>query len=669
MSVPNTTITVHRLRMDSSRIVLCALLLCVACTQTDRTSRAPAMALDSVPPIPSFLLARDLEERERNATSSVVHDFQFTDRRAASGITFVNRIVDDAGRAYKAVHYDHGSGICAADVDLDGKTDVYLLTQRGTNELWRNVGGGKFADITASSGLNLPDAIAAGCAFADIDNDGLPDLFVSTVRHGNHLFKNLGGGTFRDITADAGVGYVGHSSGALFFDYDGDGLLDLLVANVGVYTSNEKGAGGYFVGLADAFHGHTHADRAESSILYHNDGAGHFTDVSKRMGFDDRSWSGDATVIDVNNDGRPDVFMLNMQGENHLWLNENGTHFRDATKTYFPRTSWGAMGTKVFDVNGDGKLDLFVTDMHSDMFDEVAPGDWIREASKSASSYMPADLFPTGRDQFIFGNSLFLNTGAATPTPFREVSDSLGVETYWPWGPSVDDLNADGWDDILVIGSMNFPYRYSTNSVLLNETGHHFMHAEFTLGVELRPYGATEQPWFQVDCSTSGADRTSKTCERCLQSDAAAAGCRADSLTGHFTMMAARGSRSAVIFDIDGDGDLDIITNEFNAGPQVLISDLAARHPVHALSVRLRGTTSNRQGLGAQVTVVLPDARRVLKVMDGKSGYLSQSDLPLYFGLGGADHATTIEVRWPSGKTQRYPGPVKAGQTLTIVEP
>ena len=90
---------------------------------------------------------------------------------------------------------------------------------------------------------------------------------------------------------------------------------------------------------------------------------------------------------------------------------------------------------------------------------------------------------------------------------------------------------------------------------------------------------------------------------------------------------------------------------------------------MHALSVRLQGTTSNRQGLGAQVTVVLPDARRVLKVMDGKSGYLSQSDLPLYFGLGSADRATAIEVRWPSGKMQTYPGPVKAGQTFTIVEP
>ena len=123
-----------------------------------------------------------------------------------------------------------------------------------------------------------------------------------------------------------------------------------------------------------------------------------------------------------------------------------------------------------------------------------------------------------------------------------------------------------------------------------------------------------------------------------------------------------------MIFDVDGDGDLDIITNEFNAAPQLLVSSLASTKPLSALSVRLKGTKSNRQGLGAKVTVVLPDQRRILKVMDGKSGYLAQSDLPLYFGLGTADHALSIEVRWPSGKTQTMAGPVKAGQTIVIVE-
>jgi hypothetical protein len=144
--------------------------------------------------------------------------------------------------------------------------------------------------------------------------------------------------------------------------------------------------------------------------------------------------------------------------------------------------------------------------------------------------------------------------------------------------------------------------------------------------------------------------------------------CRHRDPQGRLTLMGAVGSRSAVLVDLDGDGDQDIVTNEFNGPPQLLWNDLAGRHPVHFLSIRLRGTASNRQGIGARVTVVLPDGRRLVRVVDGKSGYLSQSDFPLYIGLGAATRADTVEVRWPSGKGQVAPGPHPTGQTLEIVE-
>jgi len=593
----------------------------------------------------------------------VVHDFRFTDRRQASGITFENRIVDDAGKAYKLAHYDHGSGLCAADVDGDGLPDLYFVTQLGTNELWKNLGGGRFVNITVPAGLESPDAVAVGCAFADIDNDGDPDLFVTTVRHGNRLFENLGHGTFRDITTQAGVGYVGHSSGAVFFDYDGDGLLDLFLTNVGVYTSNARGPGGYYLALGDAFLGQLHPERAEASILYRNLGGNRFKDVSRDVGLVDLSWSGDATAFDVNDDGFPDLYVLDMQGGNHIWLNEGGKHFRDATADYFPKTPWGGMGVKVFDFDGDGRLDLFVTSMHPDMWVNIPPGDWTAEGRKSDTSQVAGRLFPTGKARFLFGNELFANRGGGR---FEEVSDAVGVETYWPWGPSVDDFNADGWDDIFIAAGMNFPYRYGINSLLLNEGGQRFLPSEFVVGVEPRPNGATQQVWFTLDCN--GADRGHPFCGACAHPESLAGACRVDA-AGHLTMMGSRGTRAAVALDLDGDGDIDIVTNEFNAGPQVLVSDLAQRHPVHMLAVRPRGTRSNREGLGAQVAVLLPDGCRLLKLLDGKSGYLSQSDLPLYFGLGDADHAAAIEVRWPSGRRQSVAGPLKAGQTIDVVEP
>jgi len=213
---------------------------------------------------------------------------------------------------------------------------------------------------------------------------------------------------------------------------------------------------------------------------------------------------------------------------------------------------------------------------------------------------------------------------------------------------------------------MNFPHRYGINSVLLNEAGGHFLPAEFLLGVEPRPNGAMQQVWFTLDCG--GADRGSLMCAACFEPGGAALGCRHEA-GGHVRVMGSLGTRAAVILDLDGDGDLDVVTNEFNAPPQVLVSDLAQRRRVNFLQVRLRGTRSNREGLGAQVTVVLPDGRRILKAMDGKSGYLSQSELPLYFGLGDADHAASLEVRWPSGRRQTIAGPVAGSRTIDIVEP
>ena len=624
---------------------------CVLLLQSCRSSRTPA-----------WLAERARQEAELAARSPVPHDFRFTDRRQESGITFENRIVDDAGKSYKLAHYDHGSGLCAADVDGDALPDLYFVTQLGTNELWKNLGNDRFEDITARAGLAMPDEIAVGCAFADIDNDGDPDLFVTTVRHGNRLFENLGTGTFRDITAQAGVGYSGHSSGAVFFDYDGDGLLDLFVTNVGVYTSNARGRGGYYVALEDAFTGHLHPERAEASTLYHNLGGNRFKDVSRDVGLVDLSWAGDATVFDVNDDGFPDLYVLDMQGGDHLWLNEGGKRFRDAAAQYFPKVPWGSMGAKVFDFDGDGRLDLFVTSMHPDMWVNIAPGDWTAEGRKADTATVAGGMIPEGKGRFLFGNELFANRGGGR---FEEMSDSVGVETYWPWGPSVDDFNADGWDDIFITAGMNFPYRYGINSLLLNEGGHHFLPSEFVLGVEPRPTG-TQQVWFTLECK--GADQGNRWCSACAHPESMGKACRLDA-AGHLTMMAARGTRSAVALDLDDDGDLDIVTNEFNSGPQVLVSDLAQHHSFHFLKVRLRGTRSNREGLGAQVTVVLPDGRRILKLLDGKSGYLSQSDLPLYFGLAGADHAASIEARWPSGRRQSVTGPLKSGQTIDVVEP
>src|SRR5712692_2349902 len=208
----------------------------------------PDSGVDSLP-------ARKKAQMETVNQFKVFYQFQFTDKVKESGITFVHHIEDDAGRHYKPVHYDHGSGIAIADVDGDGLLDIYFVNQVGGNQLWKNLGGGRFQDITAAAGVAVPGRISVSASFADIDNDGDADLYVTTVRGGNMLFENDGHGHFKDITAASGLGYSGHSSGAVFFDYDRDGLLDLFLVNVGRYTTNTVAGEGYkyYLAFEDAF--------------------------------------------------------------------------------------------------------------------------------------------------------------------------------------------------------------------------------------------------------------------------------------------------------------------------------------------------------------------------------------------------------------------------------
>ncbi|HEY4588236.1 MAG TPA: ASPIC/UnbV domain-containing protein, partial [Thermoanaerobaculia bacterium] len=209
---------------------------------------------------------------------------------------------------------------------------------------------------------------------------------------------------------------------------------------------------------------------------------------------------------------------------------------------------------------------------------------------------------------------------------------------------------ADGWDDVVITSSMNFPFRYGVNSLLLNDRGKIFRDSEFILGVEPRRGGRTHAKLIDMDCGGEDADNPL---------------CKGHK--GTVTLMSALGSRSSVIFDLDNDGDLDIVTNDFNSEPMVLISDLAQKKPnLRWLKVKLRGTVSNRDALGARVRVKA-GGQTYTQWNDGKSGYLSQSDMPLYFGLGEAQKVDSVEVTWPSGRTQTVAAPKVNGE-IEIVE-
>lgn len=604
---------------------------------------------------PEWIDERRSEQLENAADIDAFTDFAFTDRIEESGIEFVHRATHDAGKYWKPNHYDHGNGIAVADVDGDGLSDVYFVSQVGPNGLWRNLGEGRFEDITDEAGVGLADRIGVTASFADTDNDGDPDLMVTTVRHGNAFFENEGQGRFRDITVEAGLDYSGHSSSIEFFDFDRDGLLDIFLTNVGIYTTDEVEYHGdpeqqeepYYVGIRDAFGGHLFPSKSERSILYRNEGQNRFHDVSEQTGLLDESWSGDATPLDVNRDGWLDLYIVNMQGNDEYYENVEGKRFERRSREVFPKTPWGAMGVKSFDYNNDGRMEIYVTDMHSDMW-ELSKGILgSSEKERPADNVMPESYLRSG-GMSIFGNAFFVRRDEDA---FEDVALEVNAENFWPWGLSVGDLNADGFLDAFVCSCMNLPFRYHVNSLLLNERGERFRDAEFVLGVEPRRDGRTAAPWYELDCS--GADAGHDLC--------------ADR-EGRVVVWGAIGTRSAAIFDIDRDGDLDIVTNDFHTRPMVLISNLSDSKPdLNFLEIRLEGRPSNRDGLGSRVEVHAGD-RVFTQVHDGQSGYLSQSSLPLYFGLGSNSTVEQVVIEWPSGTRQTLAGPIKTNQRLTVTE-
>jgi hypothetical protein len=560
----------------------------------------------------------------------------FQERARAAGIEFrMNNLPMEQGERFRINLYDHGSGLAVGDYDNDGRDDIYFLNQRGTNALYRNTGNGSFADVTAKAGVALGDRVSVGATFADYDNDGFEDLFVTSTRGGNVLFHNRGDGTFANVTAAAGVTHVGHSQTAVFFDYDNDGDLDLFLTNTAHWTRDVVNVvnGNYYEGkesLPDLMTSPT-----EDNILYRNNGDGTFSDVTAAAGLRGRGWAGDVAVFDYDEDGFIDLFVPSMFGRGQLYRNSGHGTFTDVTTETLGRTSHGAIGTKVFDYDGDGRLDLFVVDMHSDMWMGLDAQERSREAAKEyehrrflTSSGPTVDESAPGfvegqrkefaqhgedYDAMLFGNGLYRNLGGGK---FSETAVAAGLETFWPWGIATGDFDDDGHEDVFITAGMGYPFYYWPNSLMMNNGDGTFRDRGASLGVE-PPIGGTSQ-------------------ERPISG-----------------RLAARSSRSAAVADFDGDGRLEIVTNNFNDRPYFFANRFARRN---YLALRLTGSRSNRDAIGAVARLWTGNTVMVRQV-NPAGGYLAQSSKTLHFGLGDRTKVDSIEIRWPRGTTQTLKNP------------
>ena len=571
----------------------------------------------------------------------------FKDIATEAGITFKMAFLPkEQGYNFKTNLYDHGCGVAIADFDGDGYEDIYFVNQLGRNALYKNNGDGTFTDVTDKAGVGLGDRICVGAVFADYDNDGLPDLYVTSTRGGNVLFKNMGNGTFKDVTKEAGVAWVGHSQTAVFFDFDNDGFLDLLVTNTAKWTTEQYEAEGkYYAGVLELL------DLArctpEHNVLFRNNGDGTFTDVTAKAGLKGPGWGGDVAVFDYDGDGYLDVLITNMFGRAQLYRNNHDGTFTDVTKKVLGRTSFGSIGAKAFDFNNDGKLDLLIVDMHSDMW--VPSGiptadvkEFVKKNEKvrfeNATGPIKAfdqkmflekekefkELFNIRYEEVVFGNTLFKNLGTGK---FKEVSQEAGIETWWPWGIVTGDFDNDGFEDVFLPSGMGYPYFYWPNRLMMNNGNETFSEKSDEEGIE--------PPRCGIGLDLHIKDR-----------------------------QAARSSRCAAVADFRKIGRLDIVTNNFNDVPYYFQNQFPKKNYIAfqlqgaKTSTKPKAAGTNRDAVGALVHIYMGKEVMVRQVQ-AAGGYLSQSSKIVHFGLGDRTRVDRVEIRWPgSRKIQTLQNPV-----------
>jgi len=570
----------------------------------------------------------------------------FRDIASEAGLTFrMGFLPDESGTTFKINLYDHGCGVSVADYDGDGHEDVLFLNQLGSNALYRNTGDGMFEDVTEAAGVGLADRVCVGGTFADVDNDGDQDLYITSTRGGNVFFENQGGGKLVDATKKSGLEHVGHSQTAIFFDYDNDGLLDLFLVHTADWTLEELNPNSQtFIGKGgNGFDGVIQSAK-EYNILYRNSGDGTFKDVTESSGLRGRGWSSDVAVFDYDRDGDLDVLVSCMFGRAQLYNNDGGV-FKDVTLTTLGRSSWGGMGVKVFDAHNDNRFDALIVDMHSDMwmgldldhgsltfaqqnenkkYDSLFGPMMQQDASLADTEKRWADTLNFQNGDVLFGNAFYRSTGKGL---FVECSDDAGLETWWPWGIAVGDYDNDGFQDVFLASGMGFPFYYWPNRLLMNNGDGTFKKQAEAQGIEPPVQGIYHDEKIQ--------DRNST-----------------------------RSSRCAAVADFDGDGQLEIITNNFNDIPYYFKNQFPDNNYV---TFRLQGTSSNRDAIGARVVAYIGD-ETMLRMVHSAGGYLAQSSRTIHFGLGQRDAVDRIEIDWPSGTHQVIKNP-KLNQMHTVVEP
>ncbi len=523
--------------------------------------------------------------------------------------------------------YGH-NGVAVGDVDGDGFDDLYICQPAGLpNRMYRNRGDGTFEDITEASGTGILDNTA--CAlFADIDNDGRQDLIVVRAS-GPLLFLNEGGGKFR-LRADAfpfAQPPQGTFTGAAIADYDRDGWLDIYFCLYAYY----QGADQYRYPMP-----YYAAENGPPNFLMRNHRDGSFRDVTKEAGLNQNNtrFSFCCGWGDVNGDGWADLYVVNDFGRKNLYRNNGDGTFTDIAKEAGVEDVGAGMSVGWLDYNRDGRQDLYVADMWTAAGQRVAMQ---REFQENASEGMRA-LY----QRHAMGNCLYRNRGDAK---FEDEGQRSGtLMGRWAWSSDAWDWNHDGYPDLYIAnGMISGPQRQDLNSFFWRQV-------VANSPERAKPGFAYEQGWNAVN-ELVRADATWSGYERNVCYLNNGDGTFAD-VSGVAGMDFVEDSRTFALADFDQDGRVEVVLKN-RGGPQLRYLKNVMPHLAPAIAFRLQGTKSNRDAIGAVVTIET-DAGRQDRFVQAGSGFLAQHSKELFFGLGNATGAVIATVRWPSGLVQKF---------------
>jgi enediyne biosynthesis protein E4 len=568
-----------------------------------------------------------------------------------TGIDFKNVSLEKSElNVFNYRNFYNGGGVAIGDVNNDGFPDIFFTSNFEENKLFLNKGNSngeslKFEDITKKSGITKKKFWSTGVTFADVNGDGWQDIYVcnsgSVDNRGNELYINNGLSnkndpssiTFTEKAQEYGLVDGGFSTHAAFFDFDKDGDLDMYLLN------------NSFIPIEKLQYAEIRNQREPlgGDKLFRNDG-GHFTDISQAAGIYGaiNGFGLGITIGDVNNDNWLDIYISNdFYERDFLYINQKDGTFKESMKDYFQHISLSSMGADIADMNNDGNLDIFVTDM-------LPKNDKRLKTTMLFESY-ELDRMKQERDFYhqYSQNMLHLNNGNGT---FTEVAQAAGVHaTDWSWGALLFDMDNDGLKDVFVANGILKDLTDQDYVMFLENNPEARLMLEGKKKFDFREFvkKMTSTPLANFafkNNSESGIDFTNKATDWGLGEPSF--------------------SNGAAYGDLDNDGDLDLVVNNNNSVASVFKNLSVEKFKKNYLKVALKGADKNPFAIGTKVYVHQKGKTQFLQQMPNR-GFESSVDLSMVFGLNNDTQVDSVVVVWQNDKQQVLKN-IKANQKITL---